>query len=129
MEWPQKVLEYRKVWPNLRTINFILPEQVLGDPNSCSLEESCSDKQTCAVIQPLPESTKLAVNPPSRRDFNILESLLRTEEEMNIRTIKWEDASDRLYQRLAAAARRSANPSVGFEFRAWILRREPKETR
>lgn len=129
IQWPQQVLEYRKVWSNLRTINFIFPEQILDDPNNCELEESCSDKQTCADMLPLPESTKLAVNSPSARGINILESLLRTEEEMNTRTVKWEDASERLYQHFASAARRTMNPTVRLEFRAWILRREPRETK
>lgn len=126
-QWPQQVLEYRKVWPNLCTINFIFPEQILDDPSNCNLEESCSDKQTCAAIRPLPDSTKLAVNTPSYQNWRILESLLSSEEEMNTRIIKWEDARDRLYQHLASAARRSANPSVRLEFHAWILRREPRE--
>lgn len=114
--WQNLPHQMRKVFSNLRTINFLFPEEALNGPHRCTYESHRWWKNDGgpALIEPLPDSTKVAIN-IIRHDslYCTFASLAVTEEEKNERAIAWKDARDRL--------KKLANSPL--DLHGWIIRR------
>lgn len=114
--WQDMPHQFKRVFPNLRTINFTFPEGILNGPYSCTYRSHkwWKNDGRSALIEPLPDSTKIAVYLPRHDSLHFMfASLAVTEEEHRERAITWKDARDRL--------KKHANSPL--ELQGWILRR------